>query len=161
MRKPENESKSLLCFFSSCCWLSALCYGLIRILSILAVYFQISSSIMAMTILAWAVSYPSLWSSIVLTRNGFAEMAICNAIGSNIFSNFIGLGLPWFIYSLNSTSKRVSDHGSSFGMELMVIVVTAIYGLVAWNGFVLSSWSVISLIFSLSSHSYTFPFSLG
>lgn len=142
IRKPENESRSLLCFITACCWLSVLCYGLIRILSLLEIVFHISSSIMAMTILAWTVSYPSLWTSIVLARNGFTEMAICNVIGSNIFSNCIGLGLPWLIYSLiaSSASKRVPDQVTTLGMELMILILVSSYCLVAFNGFVLSSW---------------------
>ena len=43
---------------------------------------------------------PSLWSSMVVARLGCGDMAVSNALGANIFSILVGLGMPWFSYAL-------------------------------------------------------------
>lgn len=53
--------------------------------------------IVALTILAGGTSIPDMIASIVVARQGRGEMAIANAVGSNIFDILIGLGLPWVI----------------------------------------------------------------
>lgn len=39
-------------------------------------------------------------SSILVARDGFGDMAVSNAIGSNVFDIDLGLGLPFVISSL-------------------------------------------------------------
>jgi K+-dependent Na+/Ca+ exchanger-like protein len=53
--------------------------------------------IIALTILAAGTSAPDLIASIIVVRRGHGDMAISNAVGSNIFDILIGLGLPWLI----------------------------------------------------------------
>jgi Ca2+/Na+ antiporter len=36
----------------------------------------------------------------VVARKGLGDMAISNALGSNVFSVLVGLGLPWFLYPI-------------------------------------------------------------
>ena len=56
--------------------------------------------IVALTILAAGTSVPDLVASIIVARQGRGEMAIANAVGSNIFDILIGLGLPWMLVLL-------------------------------------------------------------
>lgn len=56
--------------------------------------------IIALTILAWWTSIPDLLSSVVVAKKGKADMAVANAVGSNIFDILICLWLPWLIYIL-------------------------------------------------------------
>ena len=56
--------------------------------------------IVALTILAAGTSVPDMVASIIVARQGRGEMAIANAIGSNIFDILIGLGLPWILVLL-------------------------------------------------------------
>jgi K+-dependent Na+/Ca+ exchanger-like protein len=53
--------------------------------------------IVALTILAAGTSVPDMMASIIVARQGRGEMAIANAVGSNIFDILIGLGLPWML----------------------------------------------------------------
>jgi K+-dependent Na+/Ca+ exchanger-like protein len=53
--------------------------------------------IVALTILAGGTSVPDLISSVIVARQGRGEMAVANAVGSNIFDILVGLGLPWLI----------------------------------------------------------------
>jgi Ca2+/Na+ antiporter len=53
--------------------------------------------IVALTILAAGTSLPDTISSVVVAKQGRGDMAVSNAVGSNIFDILIGLGLPWLI----------------------------------------------------------------
>jgi K+-dependent Na+/Ca+ exchanger-like protein len=56
--------------------------------------------IVALTVLAAGTSAPDMIASMIVARQGRGEMAIANAVGSNIFNILIGLGLPWLIVIL-------------------------------------------------------------
>ncbi|MFW5854039.1 MAG: calcium/sodium antiporter [Thermodesulfobacteriota bacterium] len=51
--------------------------------------------IVALTILAAGTSAPDLIASILVARRGRGDMAVANAVGSNIFDILVGLGFPW------------------------------------------------------------------
>ena len=53
--------------------------------------------IVALTLLAAGTSAPDMISSVVVARQGRGDMAVANAVGSNIFDILIGLGLPWLL----------------------------------------------------------------
>jgi K+-dependent Na+/Ca+ exchanger-like protein len=53
--------------------------------------------IVALTVLAAGTSAPDLISSVIVARQGRGEMAVANAVGSNIFDILVGLGLPWLL----------------------------------------------------------------
>jgi Ca2+/Na+ antiporter len=73
-------------------WMFALTYVLIVSLGIIADLVHVNGAIMGLTIGAMAGSYPALLSSIVVAREGHGNMAMGNAIGSNIFNNLLGEG---------------------------------------------------------------------
>lgn len=79
----------------------ALIAGLSSILVDHAVLFSeaigIPPVIVALTILAAGTSAPDLIASAIVAKQGRGDMAIANAIGSNIFDILIGLGLPWLL----------------------------------------------------------------
>lgn len=58
---------------------------------------HISEAIIALTIVAGGTSAPELVTSIIAARKGRIEMAIGNAIGSNVFNVFFVLGLAGMI----------------------------------------------------------------
>lgn len=53
--------------------------------------------IIALTILAGGTSVPDLLASIIVAKKWQADMAVANAVGSNIFDILICLGLPWIV----------------------------------------------------------------
>ena len=53
--------------------------------------------VIGLTILAAGTSVPDMISSIVVAKQGRGDMAIANAVGSNIFDIPIGLGVPWVL----------------------------------------------------------------
>ena len=60
---------------------------------------------MGVTILAAGTSVPDAIGSLLVARDGQGDMAVSNAIGSNVFDILLGLGLPWF---LNGVIYKVS-----------------------------------------------------
>merc|ERR1711998_756535 len=85
--------------------------------------------VIGMTIVAGGTSVPDLIASIVLTQQGYGDMAVSSSIGSNIFDVLIGLPLPWFIYTaifapaIGYCNMHVQLYSNSLNFELMVIVV--------------------------------------
>ena len=52
---------------------------------------------MGITLLAIGTSIPDALGSMIVARAGEADMAIANAVGSNVFDILLGLGFPWFL----------------------------------------------------------------
>lgn len=59
---------------------------------------NIPAVVMGTTVLAAGTSIPDALSSISVAKDGFADMAVANAVGSNVFDIWLGLGLPWCLY---------------------------------------------------------------
>eukprot|EP00959_Pyramimonas_sp_CCMP1952_P044145 922769-Pyramimonas_sp.AAC.1 len=55
---------------------------------------------MSVLVLAAGTSIPDMFGSLAVAREGQGDMAVSNAIGSNVFDILLGLGLPWFIVIL-------------------------------------------------------------
>jgi Ca2+/Na+ antiporter len=153
VRKPKYQSMCVLSIWMSIVWLFGYSYLLIVSLNVLSSVLKINGAIMGYTIGAWTASYPALWSSVVLAKHGYGDMASCNALGSNTFTNFIGLGLPWLLYSIvhgGRTYDKVSDGGAVLSLLLLWIVLIAYYALLAFTRWKLYGWyaSVCYLSFS-------------
>lgn len=70
--------------------------------------------VIALTVLAIGTSIPDLMSSIIVAKQGRGGMAVTNAIGSNIFDIFIGLGLPWLIIIIAMDGHVLTDTSGLF-----------------------------------------------
>ena len=58
---------------------------------------NIHPAIMGVTVLAAGTSVPDAIGSLLVARDGQGDMAVSNAIGSNVFDILLGLGLPWML----------------------------------------------------------------
>lgn len=99
---PSRE-KYYLVFLESIIFIAALSYLLVEMAVASAHILQIPESIIALTVLAVGTSIPDLFSSIIVAKQGRGDMAVSNAIGSNIFDILVGLGLPFMIVMLLGT----------------------------------------------------------
>ena len=86
--------------------------------SYLAKAFGVSERIISLTIIALGTSLPELVTSVMATKKGEYDIAIGNAVGSNIFNIGIVIGLPVTI--LGGISKIAFSY-----IDLIVMVVTA------------------------------------
>jgi K+-dependent Na+/Ca+ exchanger-like protein len=91
-----------LVFLISIILIAAISYVLVEVAVLSAHVLNIPEAIIALTILAVGTSVPDLFSSVIVARQGRGDMAVSNAIGSNIFDILVGLGLPFLIVMLIS-----------------------------------------------------------
>lgn len=66
-------------------------------ITIIGATLGIPDTVMGLTFVAAGVSVPDALSSIAVIKEGYGDMAVSNAVGSNVFDILICLGLPWFI----------------------------------------------------------------
>ncbi|MGB0524390.1 MAG: calcium/sodium antiporter [Flammeovirgaceae bacterium] len=109
------------------------CYWLVLAAEAFAGHVGISEAVIALTVLAGGSSIPEMISSGVVARQGRGDMAIANAIGSNIFDILISLGLPVLIYTSlkgNLSETGGTDLSSSvsllFGSLILVFLILLI-----------------------------------
>lgn len=87
----------LATFFISILGLAGLSYLLVEAAVGIGEILHINPTLIALTVLAAGTSIPDLLSSIIVAKQGRGDMAVSNAVGSNIFDILFGLGFPWLI----------------------------------------------------------------
>ncbi len=70
---------------------------------------NVSQNLIALTIIAIGTSLPELVTSIVASRKGHSDLALGNAIGSNLFNILFILGFSSFIHPLHVASETMVD----------------------------------------------------
>lgn len=89
--------------------------------------FGMSEMLIGLTVVAIGTSLPELVTSIVAAKKGESEIALGNAVGSNIFNILFILGLSGTIHPLNCESAALID-------TVILIGVCAAIGLVCMTG---------------------------
>lgn len=84
-------------FLISMVWISFYSYFMVWMITVIGSTLAIPDTVMGLTFVAAGVSVPDALSSIAVIKEGFGDMAVSNAIGSNVFDILVCLGLPWFI----------------------------------------------------------------
>lgn len=97
VQKPGSKDMFALTFFMSVVWIGVISYLCSWMVTIIGHTFELPDSVAGITILAAGISVPEIIASIIIVRNGMANMAICNLIGSNIFDVLFCLGAPWLL----------------------------------------------------------------
>ena len=90
----------LLSFAMSVFWICLYSYILVWMVTIIGFTFNIADTIMSLTFVAAAVSVQDALSGMAVVKEGYGDMAVSNAIGSNVFDFLICLGVPWLIQTL-------------------------------------------------------------
>ena len=108
----------LVTFSMSVLWMGLLSYVLVWMVCIIGYTFDIPDCIMGMTFLAAGSSIPDVMASVIVVRQGSADMAISNAIGSNVF-DMLCLGVPWLM------KTAVLDPGAPVLIQSQSIMVSA------------------------------------
>ncbi len=119
-------------FLVSIVAIGGLCYVLVEAALVFAGALNIPPVIVALTVLAGGTSVPDLISSVVVAKQGRGDMAVANAVGSNIFDILICLGLPWLI-SILVMGKQV--HVGSDGLTTSVLILLGTVGLLFFFAF--------------------------
>mmetsp|Transcript_9812 Transcript_9812/g.28838 ORF Transcript_9812/g.28838 Transcript_9812/m.28838 type:complete len:123 (+) Transcript_9812:1910-2278(+) len=96
---------------------------------------------MGLTAGAIGTSFPNLFGSMLVAKQGLGNMAVSNAFGSNTFNIFIGLGFPWLLYI------AVVEHGDEYadlraeGIKNSIYILIVLL-LVFFFVMVMSRWTV-------------------
>lgn len=124
----DPRSQFVRAFIVSIALISALSWILVESGIAFATALGVPPVIVALTILAGGTSVPDMISSIVVARQGRGEMAVANAVGSNVFDILVGLGLPWTIIILTGRGTiSVGTEGLLSSTYLLLGSVMVLY----------------------------------
>jgi len=98
--EPETKHLYIVTFLSSVMWIGILSYFMVAWASKLGCMLNIHPAVMGCTLLAAGTSVPDAIGSLLVAKQGQGDMAVSNAIGSNVFDILLGLGLPWMLNGL-------------------------------------------------------------
>jgi len=144
----QNKDKYLVTFFASIFWIGVLSYFMVTWASKLGCIWNIHPAIMGVTILAAGTSVPDAIGSLLVARDGQGDMAVSNAIGSNVFDILLGLGLPWVLSGLIYPDQAGITVDAENLVPLSFILVgtlIAVYVVTLLSGFKLTP--LVGLIF--------------
>ncbi|GMF29670.1 unnamed protein product [Phytophthora fragariaefolia] len=101
----------------------------------------IPSALMGLTIIAAGTSIPDALSSILVARDGHGDMAVSNALGSNVFDILFGLGLPFFLSNL-VYNETVPVSGDDLDVSIAILFAVLLFVVVV---LVSSRWRLYPL----------------
>lgn len=84
-------------FITAIIWISGISYIMVEAARLSGCLLGIPAPVMGLTVLAAGTSVPDALASISVARDGAGDMAVSNAIGSNVFDILLGLGFPWLL----------------------------------------------------------------
>lgn len=138
---PDSQKKPhlyLVTFVMSIVWITVLSYVLVESAVGLGEILHINPTIIALTVLAAGTSIPDLISSIIVAKQGRGDMAVSNAVGSNVFDILFGLGIPWTIVLVaNGGYVPVANENLIGSVFLLFATVVAVFFLL-----VLRKWRI-------------------
>jgi len=157
--KVKRERLYPVAFFMSIIWIGSISLLMVNLANWLGCLIIITPIIMGVTVLAAGTSIPDALGSIIAARAGMGDMAVSNAIGSNVFDILLGLGIPYFLYDLMHWGDWycVDTTGILTHMFILfatVIATVGIFMLTKWKlnktlGWVMLSLYTIFLIYSI------------
>ncbi len=113
-------------FTMSIVLIAAMSWVLVDQILVIADGFNINATFLALTVLAAGTSIPDLIGSIVVARQGRGDMAVSNAVGSNIFDILVGLGLPWVIYGLVHGGQVITVSTDNLLASILLLFATVV-----------------------------------
>jgi len=137
--KPQNKSRYMVTFIMSIVWIGILSYFMVTWASKLGCMWRIHPAIMGVTILAAGTSVPDAIGSLLVARDGQGDMAVSNAIGSNVFDILLGLGLPWSLScAIFHTTVEVDANNLTPMSMILFATLAAVYLITLCCGFKLN-----------------------
>lgn len=126
--QPKWKTWYPLSFCCSVVWIMAISWFMVDWTGRIGCILGVPPVVMGVTILAAGTSIPDALSSILVARNGLGDMAVANAIGSNVFDIWVGLGLPWFfVLVITQTTLEPSDLNQTWYNVAILMGVLVFY----------------------------------
>lgn len=122
MPDPEKKEKwTIPVFLISLSIIGYACFWMVIAAEAFAGSMGIAPAIIALTILAGGSSVPEMISSAIVSKQGRGDMAIANAVGSNIFDILMSLGLPVLIYILVKGHDLENLGGANVSSSILLL----------------------------------------
>jgi len=118
-------------------WIGVLTWLVVDIAERTANCVGIDANLTGVTILAVGSSLPDLFSSIIVAKEGKGEMAVANALGSNIFDILICLGVPFSLKSLTNGLKSVELGSRNTRTEFIELTLIGLVQMIAFAGVII------------------------
>lgn len=116
----------------------------------LGLSFGLSPFIIGVTIVGLGTSFPELMSSLVAVWQGAGEIVVANAVGSNIANILLIVGLSAIVAKRLVVTKNLID------LDLPLLAIsTSLFLVLAWDGLITVSESIILLLSFLIYFAYT------
>mmetsp|Transcript_47659 Transcript_47659/g.111229 ORF Transcript_47659/g.111229 Transcript_47659/m.111229 type:complete len:155 (+) Transcript_47659:303-767(+) len=132
----------------SCVWIGALSYLMVTWATKLGCLLHINPAVMGVTVLAAGTSVPDAIASLIVASRGQGNMAVSNAIGSNVFDILLGLGLPWGISTVCLGQQISVDASNLTPMAIILFgALAVIYTATLISGFKLTK--LMGVLFAL------------
>ncbi|NXE27997.1 NCLX protein, partial [Ardeotis kori] len=93
---------AFLGFLASAMWINAAAMELVNILRTLGIIFQLSNTVLGLTLLAWGNSIGDTFSDLTMARQGYPRMAFSACFGGIIFNILVGVGLGCLLQMTSS-----------------------------------------------------------
>jgi sodium/potassium/calcium exchanger 2 len=113
---------AMIAFVASIAWLGVYSYVMVQCTLIIGDTLGVPPVIMGLVFLAAGTSVPDLLSSMIVAKQGLADMAVSSSIGSNIFDVLIGLPLPWSLYAIMYKRPVTVVAGDTLVVSIFVLV---------------------------------------
>jgi solute carrier family 24 (sodium/potassium/calcium exchanger), member 6 len=169
-RPPKFILLFALCgFFLAIFWVNWISNILVDLLGLLGLMFNIPTSYLGMTILAWGNSVGDTITNASVARRGLAKMAITGCFAGQFFNLSLGLGIsmlkqnlvtgivPDFSFEENQAFLSLIIAFPLMFALLMIMVFTAInkFELKKWQGYIqLGWWLLIFIITTIAAFGF-------
>jgi K+-dependent Na+/Ca+ exchanger-like protein len=162
--EEENKSKYLVTFLMSIFWIGVLSFYMVEWASKLGCILNIHPAVMGCTLLAAGTSVPDAIGSLLVAKAGQGDMAVSNAIGSNVFDILLGLGIPWALNDIIYKTELGVDRSNLLPLSIFLIsTLAAVYLVALCSGFKLTApvgVFYISLYFLFVAYSLAHSFEI-
>ncbi|XP_078410185.1 mitochondrial sodium/calcium exchanger protein isoform X1 [Cetorhinus maximus] len=118
---------SLIGFLFSTILINAIATEIVNLLRTFGIIFNLSNTVLGLTLLAWGNSIGDLFSDITLARQGYPRMAIAACFGGIIFNMLFGIGLSSLIQMPYLNALEINHDGlldwilvGSLGLSLVM-----------------------------------------
>ncbi|XP_075232313.1 putative sodium/potassium/calcium exchanger CG1090 [Lycorma delicatula] len=127
-------------FVVSMVWISFYSYIMVWMITVIGFTLGIPDTVMGLTFMAAGVSVPDALSSLAVVKEGYGDMAVSNAVGSNVFDILVCLGLPWFMQTaLIRPGSHVNVYSKGLTYSTLSLLSTVIFLVVATH---LNGWKL-------------------
>ena len=121
------QSKRYVMSFTMCIvWIGITSWAMVSLAAKMGCHLGVGAFSMGLVVLAAGTSIPDALSSIVVAKSGDGDMACANAVGSNVFNIFLGIGLPMMLSEWTWGQPFVVNDGLPVTVSTVMLILITI-----------------------------------